>query len=129
MNEQQAIDFATEHGVAVSTTRKTKQADTFKVGSFELKDRYRAYPENDRRRLRDMAVIDRAVALLNADTLAAAQSGQRAGAAKGWKLVPVEPTDEMVRAGNDLPRYATPARHVWEAMLAAAPTQQDGSHG
>lgn len=36
MNEQQAIDFATEHGVAVSTTRKTKQADTFKVGSFEL---------------------------------------------------------------------------------------------
>lgn len=56
--------------------------------------------------------------------LLAAQSGQRAGAAKGWKLVPVEPTDEMVRAGNDLPRYATPARHVWEAMLAAAPTQQ-----
>jgi len=28
------------------------------------------------------------------------------------------------QAGNDLPRYATPARHVWEAMLAAAPTQQ-----
>ncbi|MHA2944359.1 hypothetical protein ACW9FF_21535 [Ralstonia mannitolilytica] len=58
----------------------------------ELKDRYRAYPENDRRRLRDMAVIDRAVALLNADTLAAAQSGQRAGEREcrhcGWMCRP-----------------------------------------
>ncbi|QOV06294.1 hypothetical protein CPT_Maja_074 [Burkholderia phage Maja] len=36
MNERQAIDFATEHGIAVTTTRKTKQAATFKVGRFEV---------------------------------------------------------------------------------------------
>lgn len=36
MNEQQAIEFATEHGITVTTTRKTKLADTFKVGTFEL---------------------------------------------------------------------------------------------
>ncbi|WP_199031321.1 hypothetical protein [Ralstonia sp. ASV6] len=58
----------------------------------------------------------------------AAQFSKLAGAAKWWKLVPVEPTDEMVRAGNDLrnTRYATPARHIYAAMLAAAPSQQEG---
>lgn len=42
----------------------------------ELKARYQGYPENYRRRLRDMAVIERAVALLNEDTLAAAPTQQ-----------------------------------------------------
>lgn len=42
----------------------------------ELKARYQGYPENYRRRLRDMAVIERAVALLNEDTLAASPTQQ-----------------------------------------------------
>lgn len=36
MNEQQAIDLATENCITVTTTRKTKLADAFKVGRFEL---------------------------------------------------------------------------------------------
>ncbi|BAO04694.1 hypothetical protein [Ralstonia phage RSK1] len=57
--------------------------------------------------------------------LFAAQSGQRAGVAEGWQLVPKKPTEQMQIAG----RYAThdnaweQARAIWAAMLAAAPTK------
>ena len=41
----------------------------------------------------------------------------------GWKLVPVEPTPEMMRSGMSVP-FNKAARHnaVYRAMLAAAPT-------
>ena len=40
-----------------------------------------------------------------------------------WKLVPVEPTPEMMRSGMSVPLNKA-ARHnaVYRAMLAAAPT-------
>lgn len=49
----------------------------------------------------------------------AAQSGQRAGVAEGWQVVPVEPTAPMLIAGEN---YI--GRHAYARMLAAAPTQQ-----
>ena len=68
--------------------------------------------------------------------LKTAQSGQRAGVAEGWQLVPVEPTEEMLRAADEGDReYSVrnfgdgvvvrqgPYDH-WVAMLGAAPTQQ-----
>lgn len=38
----------------------------------------------------------------------------------GWKLVPVEPTREMVIAGSQASEYHYPDR-IWDAMLAIAP--------
>lgn len=40
----------------------------------------------------------------------------------GWKLVPIEPTEEMYNAGaNHCDGYWSTAQAVWDAMLAAAP--------
>lgn len=63
------------------------------------------------------------------DVLArAAQSGQRAGVADGWQLVPVEPTDAMMEAAQAewMKGCADPTMHVWDAMLAAAQGVQHG---
>lgn len=48
---------------------------------------------------------------------------QASGVPDGWKLVPVEPTPEMMRSGMNVP-FNKAARHnaVYRAMLAAAPT-------
>ena len=56
--------------------------------------------------------------------LRAAQSGQRAGVAEGWKLVPLEPTFEMQEAGYCAwdSSCAHRERYVYRAMIAAAPT-------
>lgn len=44
---------------------------------------------------------------------------------EGWKLVPVEPTDEMIDAGADaIDGYRVDVMRAYEAMLAAA----GGSH-
>lgn len=53
----------------------------------------------------------------------ASQSDGTSGVPEGWKLVPVEPTDAMIRAGydaenNDGKMHLRPA---WRYMLAAAP--------
>ena len=41
---------------------------------------------------------------------------------RGWKLVPIEPTEEMYNAGaNHCDGYWSTAQAVWDAMLAAAP--------
>lgn len=58
----------------------------------------------------------------------AAQSGQRAGVADGWQLVPVEPTDAMMEAAQAewMKGCADPTMHVWDAMLAAAQGVQHG---
>lgn len=40
----------------------------------------------------------------------------------GWKLVPVEPTREMNRAGFDAHRATGLTGEIWRAMLTAAPT-------
>ena len=38
----------------------------------------------------------------------------------GWRLVPVEPTEEMIRAGN-VKTWVLPCGYCWSAMLSAAP--------
>lgn len=43
-----------------------------------------------------------------------------------WKVVPIEPTDEMVRAGWDVEELVVPER-MYYAMLAAAPAQKEES--
>ncbi len=51
------------------------------------------------------------------------QSRAVAGVPDGWKLVPVEPTREMIMAGGYLnPAIRKTADGVYDAMLAAAPT-------
>ena len=43
----------------------------------------------------------------------------------GWKIVPVEPTFEMLDRGSDQSYgYVSIALDVWVAMLAAAPSQE-----
>lgn len=43
-------------------------------------------------------------------------------AREGWKLVPVEPTDEMINAGDHFMDGLSRLGDAYEAMLAAAPT-------
>lgn len=50
-------------------------------------------------------------------------------APEGWQLVPVEPTSEMISAGNAALAYdccSGTADEAWPAMLAAAPKHQVG---
>lgn len=58
----------------------------------------------------------------------AAQSGQLAGVADGWQLVPIEPTTAMLDAAEHLDWTNDDVRsnccNQWNAMIAAAPTQQ-----
>jgi hypothetical protein len=45
------------------------------------------------------------------------------GVPEGWRLVPVEPTEAMVDAGNDgAAPYMVNARDLWAQMIQAAPT-------
>lgn len=48
----------------------------------------------------------------------------RATPAPGWKLVPIEPTPEMVNAPNTIIQ-AYGARLIYQRMLEAAPTKDD----
>jgi len=45
---------------------------------------------------------------------------------EGWKLVPVEPTDDMFNAGSSAIYHDKYADAVYNAMLAAAPTPEEG---
>lgn len=58
-------------------------------------------------------------------------AGQASKVPEGWKLVPVEPTREMIEAGNDGFRSPESRRHTvsscYRAMLAAAPSQEGGA--
>lgn len=73
----------------------------------------------------DQAVIDdlrKEVAELEARLTIPAAPGGGAGMVKaGWKLVPVEPTQEMWRAANEELVPVHDAAACWEAMLSAAP--------
>lgn len=42
---------------------------------------------------------------------------------EGWKLVPVEPTLEMIDAAFDLPHILPHPQSVWDAMLSALPPE------
>lgn len=53
-----------------------------------------------------------------ADSVTAPAGGAVAG--PGWQMVPVKPTPEMLRAG-DQKTWVLPALDCWRAMLAAAP--------
>jgi hypothetical protein len=57
-------------------------------------------------------------------------AGQASKGPEGWKMVPVEPTLEMINAGNDGFRSPESRRHTvsscYRAMLAAAPSQEVG---
>lgn len=61
------------------------------------------------------------------------QQDQQMSTPAGWKLVPVNPTQEMIRAGLDAPAYGHPETaspgydDVYKAMVAAAPTYQGAS--
>jgi hypothetical protein len=49
------------------------------------------------------------------------------GSVREWKVVPVEPTDAMLEAGNAMwHRYETPL-NIYRAMLAATPTQPEAT--
>lgn len=49
---------------------------------------------------------------------------------EGWKLVPVEPTDDMIWAGAEASRvYRVDIMRSYDAMLAAAPTAPTGDTG
>lgn len=54
--------------------------------------------------------------------LVGAEKGRTILIPEGWKLVPIEPTDEMIAAAEEVKQYElnTPWRR-WEVMLAAAP--------
>ena len=89
---------------------------------------YKAAVENGWANVKDMArqVWDQARAQLQTASVAVPD---------GWKLVPVEPTDEMVRAGintpcvdsgNDADDQPQDYRNVYSAMLAAAPHPVSG---
>lgn len=58
---------------------------------------------------------------------------ERMAAPEGWKYVPVEPTEAMLKAmtvamsGGWLYPEPGEAQCVYEAMLAAAPAQEDGN--
>lgn len=61
------------------------------------------------------------VVTIEVDDLRALLSASKpAVAPEGWKLVPIEPTAEMVQAGLKEQEHET-AREIWEAMLAASP--------
>ncbi|WP_077961686.1 hypothetical protein [Ensifer adhaerens] len=90
-------------------------------------DIYRAlrdwYGEDDEWSHNQYVAMDRV--LRNAAALSAAVVGEP----EGWKLVPVDPTPEMIDAGrlarmNIAGGYDGPSS--WEAMLAAAPSAPDG---
>ena len=54
--------------------------------------------------------------------LPGAQAQPTLGVPDGWKLVSIEPTEEMYNAGaNHCDGYWSTAQAVWDAMLAAAP--------
>lgn len=56
-----------------------------------------------------------------------AQLASRGGVPDGWKLVPIEPTQEMVdRGAEEVDWYAHNARYCYMAMLDAAPQQGGG---
>ncbi len=46
-----------------------------------------------------------------------------ADVAEGWRLVPVEPTEDLLKAGCAIPGVSLETgRRMWSQMLAAAPT-------
>jgi hypothetical protein len=57
-----------------------------------------------------------------------AHAARSASRQEGWQLVPVEPTDAMLRAGNKK-TWPLPSQDVYRAMLAAAPRQSQEAQG
>ncbi|UBB18313.1 hypothetical protein [Comamonas odontotermitis] len=49
-----------------------------------------------------------------------AQLSARQAVPDGWRLVPMEPTEEMIKAGNTK-TWVLPCHDCWSAMLSAAP--------
>lgn len=47
----------------------------------------------------------------------------------GWKLVPVEPTEEMLAAGEPHMDGVSHLGDAWEAMLASSPSVQNSTNG
>lgn len=65
----------------------------------------------------DRAAINAIVAALRAAPAAA-------GAPDGWKLVPIEPTDAMIKAGGIVTHHVTRAVQCYCAMIGAAATPE-----
>lgn len=94
-----------------------------------LNDVYADIVGGDWERNQDRSV-DRLLALLNSS------QAKEAGGAEGWKLVPAEPTEEMIKAADDAnadyrtvnlrPQTALGPEAVWSAMIAATPAHGNG---
>lgn len=57
------------------------------------------------------------------------QAGHSAAVPEGWQAVPIEPTREMKRAGyENCADTQQVAGEIYQAMLAAAPTQPRANH-
>lgn len=72
--------------------------------------------------------------LQRAALAAPAPASEAVALRKGWKLVPIKPTEEMLRAGLDADAYGRENIHSWDdpqavyrAMLAATPTPGDSA--
>lgn len=48
-------------------------------------------------------------------------AAKRDAVPEGWRVVPVEPTEEMLKDGYLMTEYPGNQAHVWAAMLNAAP--------
>lgn len=76
--------------------------------------------------------VDRKLAIKDARAALASKPGEVA-VPNGWRLVPVQPTPEMVRAAQNCPeghgqKWHSVHKAKWAAMLAAAPTPQPQAH-
>jgi hypothetical protein len=123
-----AVSVGTKHGtVALIPLDESNEANARLIASApDLLDALRqiaAYPVH---RAEEIS-IDGARAIARA-AIAAAEAAQPTAVPDGWKLVPVEPTDEMLAAGSEQDQqFYDHARFVYRAMLAAAPKPEGGA--
>lgn len=82
------------------------------------------------RRQADLSAWQNSPTIDNADAIRAQRQDEQEPATDGWKLVPLEPTAEMLQAGQDTPVSESDEdaledyKVVYRAMLAAAPHPQ-----
>lgn len=67
------------------------------------------------------------VARLAEISLAALATPPAPSSQEGWKLVPVEPTEEMIEAGDRFMEGLSRLGDAYEAMIAAAPAPEPPS--
>lgn len=84
--------------------------------------------------IEDSSVIEEIYAVIRREEAALSAAEPQPAPPEGWQLVPVEPTEEMVKAGRKEAAdcddtYGSSlfsAAEIYRAMLAAAPAKQEG---